>query len=159
MAIQAGMYKGRGVEGSVQYGTTKNGHDQIVLDLQLSGTNEVVSTFLIFSEAAAPYSMKRLRALGWKGRTPDDLANIKGISSEEVDVSVYFEEHNGKQQMKVDIVTGGTVVLKDQMDTRGRKLFGQRFARLIESSLDATPPARNGAPARQPGDEGDEAPF
>ena len=62
--IQAGTYVGRGIAGSEQYGTTSNGNDQIVVNLMLTDIGEEVSTFLVFSEKAAPYSIERLRTMG-----------------------------------------------------------------------------------------------
>lgn len=129
MTINAGTYRGRGVEGSEQYGTTRGGNDQVVVDLQLE-TGEVVSTFLYFSEAAAPHSIKRLRALGWDG---DNLADLKGIGSRDVDVRVSYEEYEGKQQMRVEVVTGGTVTIKDPLDDKGKRSFAQRYATLAKS--------------------------
>jgi hypothetical protein len=160
MAITAGTYRGRGVEGSEQYGATKNGADQVVVDLQLE-TGEVVSTFLYFSEAAAPHSVKRLRALGWAG---DDLADLRGIGTQDVDVRISYEEFNGKQQMRVEIVTGGTVTLKDPLDARGKKQFAQRFANLVKSVKAEPPKTKNGKapPQRESGDDdigSDEVPF
>jgi len=63
MTIAAGIHKGRGVAGSQQYGVTKNQNDQIVIDLELFEVGMVLSTFLIFSDASAQYSIDRLRAV------------------------------------------------------------------------------------------------
>lgn len=150
--IEAGVYRGKAVAGSEQYGQTTNGNDQIVLDLQLE-TGDTVSTFLVFSEKAAPWSMKRLRALGWQG---NNLADLTGIDSSEVDVEVRYEEYQGEMKMKVQIVAGGTVTLENQFDDKGKKAFAAKHAALAKATapkgaapVRATSPVRR-APAPQP---------
>ena len=141
--IQSGTYKARGVEGSVQWGTTKNGTDQMVVDLDLVDIGERVSCFLYFTEKSAPHSVKRLRALGWTG---DDLSDVRGIDAADVDVSVSYEEYNGKQQMKVEIVTGSTVTVQDPMSAGAKKSFAQRYANLVKSTPAAQAAKGNGVP-------------
>ncbi len=137
MTIQAGNYRGRGIEGSEQYGTTSNGNDQVVIDLELLDIGEKVSTFLVFSERAAKYSMERLRALGWSG---NDLSNLSGISTNEVEVEVKYEEYQGEQKMKVQIRTnGGRVQLQNQFDDKGRKAFAAKYKALAASTAGAAP--------------------
>lgn len=142
--IPAGNYRGKAVAGSEQYGETSNNNDQIVIDLDLTDIGERVSTFLVFSEKAAPYSMKRLRALGWEGT---DLTNLQGIDSKEVDVEVKYEEYQGEMKMKVQIVAGGTVTLEKKFDDKGKKAFAAKFASLAK----ATVPTPNNAPAAAAG--------
>ncbi len=139
MSIQAGKYRGRAVAGSEQYGQTKNGNDQIAIDLDLE-TGERVSTFLFFSEKAAKYSIQRLRALGWQG---SDLADLSGIDLNDVDVEISYDEWEGKQTMKVNIVTGGTVTLDKPLDDKGKRAFAAKFKGLAASMAGAKP--ANGA--------------
>lgn len=143
--IPAGTYQGRAIAGSEQYGQTSNHNDQIVIDLDLYEIGEKVSTFLVFSDAAAPYSLQRLRKLGWTG---DDLSNLVGIDTNEVPVEVKYEEYNGEMKMKVQIVTGGTVTLQNQFDDKGRKAFAAKYKALAKSTPVA--PAAQGQPARRP---------
>lgn len=132
--VPAGIHKGRGTMG-IQYGTTTNGHDQIVIDLALSELGETVSTFLIFSDAAAPYAIERLRAMGWIG---DDLSDLTGIDQNEVDVEVKYEMYDGKERMRVQILTGGgRVVLQNTMDDKGKKAFAAKFKGLAAASRSA----------------------
>jgi hypothetical protein len=142
--IEAGIYRGRGAAGSEQYGETKNANDQIVLDLDLLDLGERVSTFLVFSEKAAPWSIKRLRALGWTG---DSLADLTGIDSSEVDVEVKYEEYNGELKMKVQIIVGGTVTLENQFDDKAKKAFAAKHAALVKSTAAPRGAAR---PAAKP---------
>lgn len=163
MTIEAGTYRGRAIAGSEQYGTTSNGNDQIVIDLELD-TGERVSTFLVFSQKAAKYSMDRLRALGWTGT---DLTNLAGIDTNEVQVEVRYEEYNGEEKMKVEIRTGSGVVLKDKMDDNAKKAFGAKFKALAMKTPAATstPAPPKAAPKPSPRqDDGfaggdDEIPF
>src|SRR5678816_1758729 len=141
-SIQAGTYRGRGIAGSEQYGVTSKGNDQIVLDLELLDIGARVSTFLIFTDNSAEYELARLRALGWTG---NDLGRLAGIDANEVEVEVKYEQWEGKQQMKVQIRTGGgRVVLKQQMDDKAKRAFGAKFAKLAATIGNgaAPPPAR-----------------
>lgn len=147
--IQAGTYRAKAIAGSEQYGMTKGGNDQVAVDLKLE-TGDVVTAFLVFSEAAAPYSVQRLRALGWEG---DNLAQLDGLGTTTADVRISYDEWEGKQKMKVEIVTGGTVKLKDTLDERGKKQFAARFANLAKS---IKPEPRK---QREPGDDSDGLPF
>lgn len=121
--IQNGIYRAKGIAGSEQLGKTKNGHDQVVIDMHFLDIDKRASTFLIFSDDAAPYSLERLKALGWGGG--DDFV---GIDKNEVQVEVKNTVWDGKPQMKIEILTGGgRVVLKEQMSEPEKRGF---FARV-----------------------------
>lgn len=138
--IEKGTYRGRAIAGSEQYGTTSKGNDQIVLELDLLDIGERVSTFLVFSDNSAEFSVDRLRACGWEG---EDLSNLQGIDRNEVSVSVWYEEYQGKEQMKVEIATGGgRVVLDAPMDDKAKRAFGARFRHLTKPTA-ANPGARS----------------
>lgn len=142
--IPGGVHKGRAIAGSEQYGTSSGGHDQIVVDLSLTELGEQVSTFLIFSDASAPYSIQRLRACGWQG---DDLSNLAGIDANDVDVEVRYEMYDSKQQMRVQILTGGgRVVLDKPLDDQGKRAFAAKFKGLaVASRAPASPNAKASA--------------
>src|SRR5208337_1473042 len=108
--MRAGRFKARGIAGSQQYGEAgANKTLQIAVDLNIPDLGRSVTTFLYFSTAAKPYSIERLRALGWKG---NDIRDLSGIDANEVDVEVRSEPYEGKQQWRVEILTGpGRVVL------------------------------------------------
>lgn len=126
--IPAGTYKGRGVEGSAQTGRSSNGTEQVAIDLDIPELGRQLTTFLYFSEEAAPYALERLRALGWDG---SDDASFPGISTNEVDVKVWYENYKGEDKLKVDIVTaGGRVVIKDRMNEKEERGFMQRLKQL-----------------------------
>jgi len=138
MSIKAGVYKGRGIAGSEQYGISENGNDQIAIDLDL-GEMGRASTILNFSDAAAPYAVQRLRACGWKG---NDLTRLDGIDANEVDVQVKYEEYKGEQKMRVEIMTGGgRVKFKQEMDDRAKRAFAARMKPLLGGAAPAPKPA------------------
>ena len=137
--IEAGIYKGRGIEGSVQHGVSSKGTEQIAIDIEVPQLGRALTTFLYFSEDAAPFALDRLRALGWEGS--DDPA-FPGISKNEVDVQVRYDEYQGKQSLKVEIVTGGgRVMLKETMSDQQRRGFMSRIAKLNKQSGGAAAPA------------------
>lgn len=148
--IPAGTYKGRAIKGSEQHGFTSKGTEQIVIDLEvtvpMAGDVEEkkrLSTFMYFSDAAAPYSLERLRALGWQG---DDVMDLVGIDANEVDVSVRYEDYQGEDKMKVEILTGGgRVVVKEPMNDSQKRVFAARMKTLAKSGTPATAPAQPAA--------------
>lgn len=140
--IAAGTYRGRGIAGSEQYGSTSNGNDQIVIDIDLPDIGEQVSTFLVFSEKSAPYSIQRLRALGWQGT---DLARLDGIDANEVDVEIRYEMYQGQEKMKVEIRTGGgRVQIQNAYDEKSKRGFAAKYAKLCAGA----PVPTNARPAQ-----------
>lgn len=122
--IPAGIHKARAIAGSAQYGQTSNHNDQIVIELELIELGLSVSSFLVFSEKSASYSIRKLRAAGWKG---NDLSNLEGLGSTIVPVEVRYEVYNGEEKMKVDIQTGASVVLDQTLDDKAKRAFAARF--------------------------------
>lgn len=157
MSIPAGTYKGRGVVGSEQFGVTKNGNEQIVVDLDVAladGEVRRLSTFLYFSDAAAQYALDRLRALGWTG---DDVTNLAGIDANEVDVDVKYEMYDGEPKMRVEINTGGgRVKLTDQMNDKQKAGFAARMKAFAKG---APMPKATGANGSRRAPAGPERPF
>ena len=135
--VAAGFYKGRGVAGSEQYATNpNNGNDQIAIDVEIPSLNRAFTTFLYFSDAAAPYAIDRLRACGWQG---DDLSNLAGIDANEVDVQIKYEVFDGKERMKIDIATGGgRVKLENVMTPQQRKAFAARMKPALKGAAATT---------------------
>ena len=152
--IPAGYYKGRGVEGSEQYGRTNAGDVQIALDLDVPSLNRKFTTFLYFTEAAAPYAIERLRACGWIGM---DLSDLRGIGSAEVDVQIKYETYKGAERMKVDIATGGgRIVLEKPLDEKEKREFAARMKGLLAGA--APPPRRSTTPSPTASNAGRSAP-
>ncbi len=137
--IPAGMYKGRAIAGSEQYGVTSKGNDQIVIDVDVPSLGRSLSVFLNFSENAAQYSIDKLRACGWSG---EDLTNLIGLDKNEVDVNVKYESYNGEQKMKVDIFSGGgRVKLESPMDDKQKRAFAARMKVYVKPAASGQPRA------------------
>ena len=138
--IPAGVYKGRAVVGSEQFGTTKNGTDQIVLDVNIPELGRQVSVILYFSTKAKSYSLEKLRACGWSG---DDVTQLSGIGDNDIIVSIQYETYEGKERIRTDIVTGGgRIKLDAPMDAAAKRGFAAR----MKSATKAVPVP---APAKQ----------
>ena len=109
--LRDGIYKGRGVEGSEQYGE-KNGNLELIVDVVIQvpadgskpAHTRSLSTAHYMTQAAAQYVFERLRALGWEG---NDIRDLRGISKNEVDIQVKTEDYQGKPVTKVEILSGG----------------------------------------------------
>lgn len=164
-----GFYKGRAIKGSEQYGQSSKGTDQIAVDLAIE-TGETVTAVLPFTQNSVEYSVKKLRACGWKG---DDLDNLEGIDANEVTVEIKEEEWEGKVRMKADIKYGG-FTFETPMDAPSRKRFAASWKSAIRGLAgggqaaprpQATPngrqppPGRGTGPARNERDEPDPIPF
>lgn len=125
MSIPAGTYAVRAIKGSEQYGYAKTGTPQVGIDLEfIGGEHEgaMVTTVLFFSENAKKFSFDRLRALGWSG---DDVGDLTGIDTNEVQAVVKHETFDGKERMKVEILTGGGgMKFEKTMDPAQRRAFG-----------------------------------
>ena len=155
-AIPAGFHKGRIIAGSEQFGTTKNGTDQIVLDVDLTDLRRQVSVVLFFSEKAAPYALEKLRACGWTG---DDVTQLSGIDANEITVVVKYEVFEGKERLRADIATtGGRITLESPMDAPAKRGFAARMKAAAKTVPRATPVQSQKRPAAPETDE-DDVPF
>lgn len=131
MTIEAGFYKGRAIAGSEQYGFTNKGDEQIVLQFDVPEIATTLSTFLYFSEKAAPFAIERLRACGWRG---NDVTNLDGIDANEVVLQVKYETYEGEQKMKVEIkANGGRVTLDRPLDDKAKRQFAARMKALASA--------------------------
>lgn len=133
-----GRYKCKGIAGSQQYGLAGDKETpQIAIDLAFPDGSSM-TTFLFFSPGSAQYSFQRLTALGWKGKGPNDLGNLTGIDTNEVDIEVREETFEGKTRLKAEILTGpGRVVIEKTVDPAS---FAARVAALV-GNAGATEPA------------------
>lgn len=123
--LAAGYYKGRAVKDSAQYGYAKEGGEQISIELQLD-VGQTVTTILSFSGGAIPYSIERLKALGWDGSN-----ELNGIERNEVDVQIKYELKPGTndEQMRAEIkTTGGRFSFKTPMNDQQRRGFMANLA-------------------------------
>ena len=120
-----GNYTGKAIKGSEQYGESPNGNPELLLQViipELASPEfpqgRVFTTVLYFSAEAAPYSIPRLRALGWEG---NDLSDLSGIDKNEVQINVAWpvDPGDGKAKLKVQIGSGaGTFSTKKPVDPK-----------------------------------------
>jgi hypothetical protein len=142
MKYAAGYYSGcRGIAGSEQYGNSSTGNEEIWVKLTVPDLGAEVMTRLSFSEKAASYSIERLRALGWEG---DDLTDLRGIDRNDVTICLKYEVYQGKEQMRVDIVTGGRFEVQAPMDDHAKRRFGAKFRDLARQTRPAAASAAAG---------------
>ncbi len=122
--MPTGRFKATPIPGTLQFGTSPGGHEQIGIDLKLE--NGVTCTaFLIFSEGAKPYSMERLQKLGWPGEGhPLNESDL----TKEVEVDISYRQYNGEEKLDVSIVTdGGRVKMQSTMDDAQKQGFLTRL--------------------------------
>jgi hypothetical protein len=136
--IAPGYDKARAV--GTELDVTENGNDVVIVHLQLDN-GASVSSFLHFSEKAAPYSIEKLRALGWPGG--DSLANLP----DEATVQVKYETYQGTERMKVEIQGRGRVAAKNPPTEAHKREFLKRLSRDMNGGA---PPAKP-APASRGG--------
>jgi hypothetical protein len=157
-------------EKDVQFGYTKNNHEQIALEFELLNEGyegQRVQWFGTFAnEKSIEIAVKALRACGWQG---DNLTDLSGIDQNEVELDIGYEEYLGKRHLRVRWVNrpgSGRVVLKEVMGEHEKKAMAQRLRGAImalrEPGSAAQRPAQSrgapaGKPQRQPGE--DEIPF
>ena len=138
--VGAGVYRARAVKGSEQYTRTGSGNEQIVIELDLLDLGERVSTYLVFTEKSAPYAIEKLRAMGWTGQ---DLLDLRGIDSRDIDVEVKYETYKGKDQMRVEVLTSGRgLVARDRLDAQGMRAFAAKYAAVAKSAPLAPGPVK-----------------
>lgn len=145
--IPAGFYKGRAIGGSEQYAVSSQGTEQIAIDVDVPSLNRQLTVILHFSDAAAPYTIEKLRACGWQG---DDLSNLAGIESNEIDVAIKYDTWEGKTRMKVDISTGGgRIKLENTMGEQQKRAFAARMKSVIkgEAALSGRAPTAPRGPS------------
>ena len=155
--INDGIYECKAT-GVAEYGVTDTGTDQIAVEVEIYGPEKEVietrSTYLSFTEKAAPYAIDKLRALGFNG---DSLADLVGLGSKVARCSVKTEEYQGKMSQKVDVFGEKGPAFKNAMSPENKRQFAARFNNLLSAPKGAprssngggggkgNPPAGNGS--------------
>lgn len=141
--IEEGTYRVRGVVGSEQW--SPEGQTPCVwIDLDLLDLGEQKTTFLYLTDGALKWTKERLRALGWRDEDGEDLSRI---GDNEALARVFYEEFEGKERMKVEIVTGGGAIKMSEQASPAYKrklgavLRGGAVARPASPRTAAPPPA------------------
>lgn len=109
MTIEAGTYRGIAIKGSEVYGRTQAGDEKMTIDVDLVDIGETVTVFLTFGEKAKPYSVAKLKELGWDGT--DSMA---GLGSRDCTVKIKYETYNGEERMRADVVVPGSGGIKEK---------------------------------------------
>lgn len=146
--IPAGQYKGRGVEGSEQFGIGDKG-DQVSVELVLADLGRTVTTILSFSDAAMPYSIDRLKMMGVPIGPDNAISTLAGLSKNEVPVLVKYEEYNGETKMKAEIISTRFSFKQPMSEPEKRDFFARvnSFAKNRATTAGvATPKGSPGAP-------------
>jgi hypothetical protein len=102
--VKPGLYKVRGIQGSQEYGDSKEGHPQLLILVTVPDLNRDLTTALSFHPNSAQYSLQRLRALGCEST---DLSQLTGLDAKEPMAKIYYDDYGGKSQLRVEIQTGG----------------------------------------------------
>ncbi len=150
--IQAGYYRARAIEGSEQFGFSKNGGEQVAIVLELLDLRRQVTTLLAFGGNGMGPSIERLKALGWDGNP----AGLAGIGTHEVQCEIKYEDWQGKISMRAEIKTrDGKFSFKAPMAEQQKRGFLAELAK-VAAQVDgggappapASRPAQGGPPAK-----------
>jgi len=131
-------------------GETKKGDPQLAITLVLlDHAGKVLNYYGSFSDKSFEFTMKALRACGWKGVDLSD--GFPGIDANEVSIAVKHDTYEGKTTAKVAWVNPpGGVALKKQLDPNAAKAFAARMRGQI-AGFDAT---NGGGGQRSPAPQG-----
>lgn len=151
--MQPGKYRARATgPDDVQFGRTNNGNDQVAVLFRFTHPEleqETITWFGTFADGkATEITVRALRACGWAG---DNLADMTGIDSQEVElVLVEEEDQEGNLRTKVRWVNkpgGGKVELKNALNQGEVQALTNRMKGYLIASKQGQPQApRQGAP-------------
>lgn len=157
--IPAGVYRARATD--AQLGQTNSGSEQVAIAFQvltLGFENQRLAYYGQFGEKSLEITVKALRACGWQGL---DLADLSGVSANEVNLVVEHETYEGKTRARVKWVNDGQAgLMKNVLDAGAAKSFAQRMRGAIanlEAGKPKAAPAQRAATfdSRQPPPHGD----
>lgn len=158
--ISVGQYLGRAIRGKVQVGESDSGTLQMTIDMNLRAKDNpeplgAMTTALFFSDKSYTYSFERLRLLGWKGTTIEDIKNLDDIFENEVpctvEAPVPYKDASGETKMgfpRLTIDSGaGTFTMNKQMTL-------DTFAARLAAVTGGAAPAGGSTPAGNGGNSG-----
>jgi hypothetical protein len=126
--IEAGTYKGRGIEAAL--GKAQTGTFQVAVLLQLMTVDGEKAGHLTwhgsFTDQTTDRTIESLRTLGWEG---DDLSDLRGIDRNDVEVVVEHEVGNdGKTRPRAKWINRpATLALKNRLAPADAKVFAQKM--------------------------------
>lgn len=141
--IADGKYKARAT--NWELGKTKKGAEQIAITFTLTD-GRAITYYGYFSDAAYEYTVKNLRACGWRG---SDLSALDTLSQNEVELVCRAEEYDGKTRQRVQFINGPDGMgLKEKLSDAETRSFAARMKSKIESlgSVPRSGPAPNDLP-------------
>lgn len=161
--IPAGQYQAVAVpvrteagESWAQFGETKNGNPQVVVNFEiLEGEQKGrrISWFGYFTDKTTQRTVESLRYCGFTG---NDLAAATYMPlDQEVQIVIDHEEYNGKWSAKVQWVNkagGGLFKLDKPMDKRGLERFAAQMRGAVAAIPDA--PGKKAERAQRPAGSG-----
>jgi hypothetical protein len=130
--LQPGKYRARGRWAKLAY--TKDNNPQVAAELEIidgglhAGLHgHTLKWFGQFTEKTEERTLESLRLLGWDN---DDLSNMSGIGTTDVEIVVGEEEYDGRRTLKVQWINalgGGGAALKAPMDDTAAANFARRM--------------------------------
>lgn len=156
MDIPAGRYKAKGIAGSERYYPgNENKHDSVSVNLDIPSLQRTVTAYFSFAPTAAPYSIRKLQALGWRGTKPQELRNLSGIDTKEAEIEVRHETYMNEPRLKVEVVLPGVVTVAN--NDMGKNAFMSRIEAVYgQSKPGSIPPS---ALSSSKDDDDDGVPF
>jgi len=97
--IPAATYRAQAIDGHL--GFTSKGNEQVVVRFEIVDgpqKDQSIQWFGFFTEACFDRTIQSLRHCGWKG---DDVSELTGIDTREVDIVVEHDTYQGKVTPKV----------------------------------------------------------
>lgn len=111
--------------------TARNGEDAkeqiaVLFDyVDANGETGSITWYGYFTEKTWERTLDSLRYMGWKG---DDLGNLDGLDSNEVELVLDVEEYQGKRRTKVQWVNRlQALALQNPMDQKERQSFASKM--------------------------------
>lgn len=168
--ISAGRHKARAVEAVL--GRTGEGRPQVAVGFQIIDgeyAGELITWYGYFTEKTQETTLKALRTCGW---STDSLANLAGVTDNEVSVVVEHEKNDqGETIAKVRWVNSiGGIAMKNRMSAAEANAFAAQMMGVVLAQKQGGPglaktrvPAPAPPPAHANGstgtDDADEIPF
>jgi hypothetical protein len=109
-------------------GEAKTGNEELSVDMTIKSgecAGQSITARLYFTEKTFDRSIESMRYMGWKG---DDLSNIQGLDSNDVEIVVEHEEYEGQTRARVKWINriGGAAAAKP-LEASKAKSFAERM--------------------------------
>jgi hypothetical protein len=145
MTIEDGAWKARAREAALA--TAGTGTPQLGIDFEIlegPSQGQHITAYLYFGEGSFDRTIESIRLCGWKGT---NLADLTGITDNEVRIVVEQEEYNGKLYQKVKWINAlGGVAVQNRMNAGEAADFAARMrgriAAMAQGQRPTAPPSR-----------------